>query len=301
VADQQKNQQKAFLFAISAVLFWSTVPTAFKLGLRYQDNYQMVTGAAIVSTMVLGLILLVQGKFKLLRSLRTGDLVRPALLGMLNPAFYYLVLFRAYDLLPGQVAQPLNMTWPIVLVLISIPLLKQKIGWLSVLSMIVSFGGVIVLSLQGGTLFSDGSNFRGVLLALFTAFLWAFYWIFNMKSRLDEVLGLFLIFVFASLYLLAGSIFRDPGLPAGKEAWIAAAYIGVFEMGLTFVLWLRALQLSSTTARISNLVFLAPFVNLIFVHLVLGETIFISTIFGIILVVSGILIQNTAQKRNGQT
>lgn len=301
MADQQKNQQKAFLFAISAVLFWSTVPTAFKLGLRYQDNYQMVTGAAIVSTLVLGLILLVQGKFKLLKTLRTGDLARPALLGLLNPAFYYMVLFRAYDLLPGQVAQPLNMTWPIVLVLISIPLLKQKIGWLSVLSMIVSFGGVIVLSLQGGTLFSDDSNFRGVLLALFTAFLWAFYWIFNMKSRLDEVLGLFLVFVFASLYLLTGSIFRDPGLPAGKEAWIAAAYIGVFEMGLTFVLWLRALQLSSTTARISNLVFLAPFVNLIFVHLVLGETIFISTIFGIILVVSGILIQNTAQKRNGQT
>lgn len=301
MADRQKNQRKAYLFAITAVLFWSTVPTAFKLGLRYQDNYQMVTGAAIISTLVLGLILLVQGKLKLLRDLRTRDLGRSALLGLLNPAFYYLVLFKAYDLLPGQVAQPLNMTWPIVLVLISIPMLKQKIGWLSVVSMIVSFGGVIVLSLQGGALFSDDSNFKGVLLALFTAFLWAFYWIFNMKSRLDEVLGLFLIFFCSSVYLIIGSIFRDPGLPEGREAWLAAAYIGVFEMGLTFVLWLRALQLSSTTARISNLVFLAPFVNLLFVHLFLGETIFISTIFGIILVVTGILIQNTAQKRDGQT
>jgi drug/metabolite transporter (DMT)-like permease len=301
VADQQKNQRKAFLFAITAVLFWSTVPTAFKLGLRYQDNYQMVTGAALVSTLILGLILLVQGKLKLLNDLRARDLGRSALLGLLNPAFYYLVLFKAYDLLPGQVAQPLNMTWPIVLVLISIPMLKQKIGWLSVLSMVVSFGGVIVLSLQGGTLFSDDSNFKGVLLALFTAFLWAFYWIFNMKSRLDEVLGLFLVFLCSSLYLLAGSIFRDPGLPVGREAWIAAAYIGIFEMGFTFVLWLRALQLSSTTARISNLVFIAPFVNLLFVHLFLGETIYISTIFGIILVVAGIVIQNTAQKRDGHT
>ncbi len=300
MTDQQKNQQKAFLFAIAAVLFWSTVPTAFKLGLRYQDNYQMVTGAAIVSTFVLGFTLLVQGKLTLLKSLKAKDLARSALLGFLNPAFYYLVLFKAYDLLPGQVAQPLNMTWPIVLVLISIPMLKQKIGWLSVMSMIVSFGGVIVLSLQGGTLFSEDSNFKGVLLALFTAFLWAFYWIFNMKSRLDEVVGLFLIFLCASIYLLAGSLFRDPGLPAGREAWIAAAYIGIFEMGFTFVLWLKALQLSSTTARISNLVFVAPFVNLIFVHLILGETIYISTIFGIILVVAGIFIQNTAQKQYGQ-
>jgi drug/metabolite transporter (DMT)-like permease len=292
----RSNQQKAFLFAITAVLFWSTVPTAFKLGLRYQDNYQMVTGAAIVSTIILGITLLLQRKVSHLRKLTRRDLLRTAALGLLNPAFYYLVLFRAYDLLPGQVAQPLNMTWPIVLVLISIPLLHQKIGWLSVVSMIISFAGVIVLSLQGGTLFSENSNFTGVLLALGTAFLWAFYWIFNMKSRLDEVVGLFLVFAFSTTYLVAGALFRDPGFPAGAEAWAAAAYIGVFEMGFAFVLWLKALQLSSTTAKISNLVFIAPFLNLVFVHLILDETIYISTIFGIILVVTGIIVQNNANK-----
>jgi len=296
-----KNQQKAILFAVLAVLFWSTVPTAFKLGLKYQDNYQMVTGAAIVSTIVLGLTVLVQGKLRLFRTLTRKDLTRSALLGLLNPAFYYIVLFKAYDMLPGQVAQPLNMTWPIVLVLISIPMLKQKIGWMSVLSMVISFAGVIVLSLQGGNLFSEHSNLAGVLLALFTAFLWAFYWIFNMKNRLDDVFGLFLIFLFSSIYLLAGAIFRDPGLPSGSAAWSAAVYIGIFEMGFTFVLWLKALQLSRTTARVSNLVFVAPFLNLIFVHLFLGETIYISTIFGIVLVVSGIIIQNVAQKKNVQT
>ena len=295
------NQQKAYLFALTAVLFWSTVPTAFKLGLKYQDNYQMVTGAALVSTVVLGITVLVQGKIKLLRSLKKEDLLRTALLGILNPAFYYLVLFRAYDLLPGQVAQPLNMVWPIVLVLISIPLLRQKIGWISIVSMIISFTGVIVLSLQGGTLFSENSNFKGVLLALSTAVLWSFYWIFNMKSRLDDVLGLFLIFTFSSLYLLVGALLRDPGLPAGKEAWTAAAYIGIFEMGFSFILWLKALQLSGTTAKISNLVFIAPFVNLVFVHLILGENIYISTIFGIILVVTGIIIQNRTKAKNGTT
>lgn len=295
------QQQKAYLFAITAVLFWSTVPTAFKLGLRYQDNYQMVTGAALVSTFILGATMLIQGKAKLFRTLTPRDLFRTALLGILNPAFYYLVLFRAYDLLPGQVAQPLNMVWPIILVLISIPMLRQKIGWLSILSMIISFTGVVVLSLQGGTLFSESSNFRGVLLALSTAVLWSFYWIFNMKSRLDDIVGLFLIFAFSSLYLLAGGLIREPGIPSGAEAWAAAAYIGVFEMGFSFVLWLKALQLSQTTARISNLVFIAPFINLIFVNRILGESIYISTIFGIILVVTGIIIQNSTKEKNAAT
>ncbi len=293
-----QNQRTAYILAITAVLFWSTVPTAFKLGLRHQDNYQLLSGAALVSLLFLGITLVIQGKTKLFLSLTWKDFLRASLLALLNPFSYYLILFKAYSLLPGQVAQPLNMTWPIVLVLISIPMLKQKIGMLSILSLIISFSGVLLISFQGGTIFDTESNITGVLLALSTSVLWAFYWIFNMKNKLDEVLGLFLIFFFASIYLVIGGIFREPSLPIGKEAWLAAAYVGVFEMGLAFVLWLKALQLSSTTARISNLVFIAPFLNLVFVNIFLDEKIFISTIFGIVLVVSGIVLQNSSKQKN---
>lgn len=294
----EKNQNKAIILALTAVLFWSTVPSAFKLGLRYQDNFQMLTGAALVSTFILGLTIMLQGKIKLFKSLRRSDLLRGALLGFLNPVSYYLILFKAYDLLPGQVAQPLNMVWPIFLVLLSIPMLKQKIGFLSILSMLISFAGVILLSFQGGTLFINDSKITGVFLALFTAILWALYWILNVRNKLDEVIGLFIIFIFASIYLVIAGLIRKPSFPVGVEAWAASAYIGVFEMGLAFVFWLRALQLSSSTASISNLVFIAPFLNLIFVHHILGEKIFISTIFGIILVVTGIIIQNATKKSN---
>jgi len=295
---QPGDQKKAILYALAAVLFWSTVPTAFKLGLRYQDNFQMLAGASIVSTIVLAVTLLVQKKTFLLKQLKTRDILRAALLGILNPAIYYLILFRAYDLLPAQVAQPLNMTWPIVLVIISIPLLKQKTSWMSLLSLFISFGGIVVLSLQGGSIFTEESLFTGVLLALCSAAIWAFYWILNMKSRVDEVLGLFMIFLFSTSYLLLMGIFRESALPTGKEAWLSSIYIGIFEMGLAFVFWLRALQLSSTTAKISNLVFIAPFLNLIFVSLILGESIYISTIFGIVLVIAGILIQNRSTRKN---
>jgi drug/metabolite transporter (DMT)-like permease len=261
----------------------------------------MVTGAAIVSTLVLGITILIQGKAGLLTTIKRGDLLRASLLGIANPFLYYLLLFKAYSLLPAQIAQPLNMVWPIIMVLISIPVLKQKIGLLSILSMIVSFSGVVVLSLQGGTIFTEGSNLNGVLLALSTAIIWAFYWIYNMKNRLDEVVGLFLIFGFSTVYLLVVSVFRTDTFPSGREAWLTSAYIGIFEMGLAFVFWFKALQLSSTTAKISNLVFISPFLSLLFVRQILGETIYISTIFGIILVVTGIVIQSTTNKNNVTT
>lgn len=295
---ENKDQQKAFLLALIAVLCWSTVPTAFKLGLRFQDNYQMLTGAALVSTLVLGLTVVVQKKILLFKELTFHDLLKSALLGIINPAIYYLILFKAYDLLPGQVAQPLNMIWPIMLVLISIPILKQRIGWKNVLAMIISFGGVAVLSFQGGNIIDEPSSVNGVFLALASSVIWAFYWIINMKNKLDEVLGLFLIFSFATLFLLAGGIFKEPILPGNSASWIASAYIGIFEMSLAFVLWLKALKLSVTTAKVSNLIFIAPFLNLIFVKLFLGESIYISTIFGIILVLTGIFLQNAAKGKN---
>jgi drug/metabolite transporter (DMT)-like permease len=62
-------------------------------------------------------------------------------------------------------------------------------------------------------------------------------------------------------------------------------------MGITFVFWMMALKLSKTTAMISNLIYLSPFISLVLIHFIVGETIFISTITGLILIVSGILLQ----------
>jgi drug/metabolite transporter (DMT)-like permease len=72
---------------------------------------------------------------------------------------------------------------------------------------------------------------------------------------------------------------------------LSSIYVGLFEMGITFLVWLKALKLSKTTARVSNLIFLAPFISLIFIHRIVGEKILFSTIVGLILIVTGIITQ----------
>lgn len=287
-----KSERKAYTYALLAVLFWATSPTAFKLGLRVQDSYQLVTGASLTSTISLGIIVLLSRNQRLLLDFQWRDLRFSALMGLLNPVAYYLILFKAYTILPAQVAQPLNMVWPIVLVIISIPLLKQKINWKSIAAMLLSFSGVVIISLQGGDGGKDPENRLGIFLALSTSVVWAFYFIYNAKDSRDPVIRLFLNFLFASVYLLIGGLIRGQVFPSSIEAWATAIYVGVFEMGITFVLWLLAVQYARTTDRISNLVYIAPFLNLIFVYLVLDENIYLTTIYGILLLVSGILIQN---------
>ena len=287
---------KAYILAILAVLFWSTSPTAFKLGLRFQDTYQLLTLASLTSFAVLGVILLSAGRFRHNARFGWKDFGFSAIMGLLNPVVYYLVLFRAYSILPAQVAQPLNMVWPIVLVLISIPVLKQKIGWKSIAAMLVSFSGVVLVSLQGGTAGRDPENLQGISLALFSSVLWAVYWILNSRDGKDPVVRLFLNFMFASIYLVIGGLTRGNLFPSNTEGWYTAIYVGIFEMGVTFVLWLLAMQHASSTDRISNLVYMAPFLNLFIVRMVLDERIYQTTIPGIVLLVAGILGQNLVMR-----
>jgi len=289
---KKKSARKAFTFAILAVLFWSTSPTAFKLGLRYQDTFQLLTGATISSVMVLGLLLLPRKRYRAFSLFGWKDLWFSLLMGLLNPVAYYLILFKAYTILPAQVAQPLNMIWPLVLVIISIPLLKQKIGWKSIGAMVISFSGIVLVSMQGGGGGKGPDNNLGIVLALSTSVVWAIYFIYNTRDDKDPVARLFLNFLFASIILVSLGLLRSDLLPGVPQAWLTAIYVGIFEMGVTFVLWLLAMQYAPGTDRISNLVFMAPFLNLLIVRLVLKEEIFMTTLYGIILLVSGILIQN---------
>lgn len=289
---KEKSARKAFFFAILAVIFWGTSPTAFKIGLRHQDTLQLLTGATFTSAVILGLLLLPGKRYKVLFEFKRSDLWFSFLMGLLNPVAYYLILFKAYSILPAQVAQPLNMIWPIVLVIISIPILKQKISWKSIGAMVISFSGIIMVSLQGGNGGKDPENRLGILLALSTSVIWAIYFIYNTRDDKNPLARLFLNFLFASILLLLIGLLKGNLFAGSPLAFASAIYVGVFEMGITFVLWLLAMQFAPTTDRISNLVFMAPFINLVFVRLVLNETIFLTTLYGIILLISGILLQN---------
>ncbi len=144
------NQQtKATLFGLAAVMAWSTVASAFKLSLKYLDPVQLLFFANLTSVLILGTILGLNRKLTLVFKYDRRQLFRTLLLGLLSPLFYYLVLFKAYDLLPAQEAQSLNYTWAITMTLLSVPLLGQKIGAKDIIAGIVCYAGVFVISTRG--------------------------------------------------------------------------------------------------------------------------------------------------------
>jgi len=291
-----ERQTRAYLYAVATVGLWSTVASAFKLTLDHMGFLEMLLGASVVSLAALFVIVLAQGKLAAIAHSSAKDLACSAALGFLNPFLYYVILFKAYSVLPAQEAQPLNWTWPIMLVLLSIAILKQPIRWASVLAVAISFSGVLVISTRGDVLAFRFTNLPGALLALGSSIVWALFWIYNVKDYRDEIVKLFLNFVFGSIFTLAAVLFFGELRVPPSAGLLGVLWIGLFEMGITFVSWLKALQLSRATAQVSNLVYAAPFLSLFLIHFIVGEEILPSTVLGLVLIVAGVIVQQYANR-----
>lgn len=292
-----KNQTKAYFYALLAIFCWSTVATAFKIALRGMDFLHLLAISSGVAILFFGGLLALSSELKQTLFTDRKHYLKSAFLGFLNPFLYYLVLLKAYSIIPAQLALSLNYIWPISLVLLSIPLLKQKIGFKSILTIFISFAGVIVIANKGSFLSIQTPNPLGVLLAVGSSIFWALYWILNVKDQRTEKEKLFLNFVFGFIYIVATIlIFSEFKLP-DNASLIAATYIGIVECGIAYVFWLKAMKLTVSTDKISNLVFLSPFLSLIFIHLIIGESIYLSTLVGLFLIISGIVLQKLVEKK----
>ena len=285
-----KENRKAILFACIAVLSWSTVATAFKKSLLHLTHFELVLVACVTSLVIFTILMTIQKKWHLLKTLKPKEWGYFALLGLLNPVAYYLVLFKSYDLLPAQVAQPINYAWPIVLVVLLAIFTRQPIAPKKYIGMAISLAGVATISLGGGQALGAALPISGLLLAALSAFLWASYWVVNNKNKekFDTSLAFFMTFLFGSIYMTIGALVKGvelntvPGLLWG-------AYVGAFEMGIPFIFFGLAMRKTDNPALVNQFTYLSPFMSLFFISMILGEKIVPTTFVGLALIVIGIV------------
>ena len=295
---QKTNQKKAYLFAMMAVIFWSTMSSAFKLTLRTISFDNLLLWSSLFGFVVLLIINQLGNQPLRYKSISQGDVMRSTVMGFFNPFLYYLVLFKAYELLDAQLAGTLNYTWPVILVILSGLILKQKIRLINYVALIISFAGLMIISTKGDFDFLNIVHPLGIILAVGSAFIWALYWILNMKDPREDTgkitMNLFFGLIYLLIYFAVSG--KNISIPTG---WSLAgcAYIGMFEMSLTFVIWLKALNYSQNTAKVSNIIYLSPFIGLFFINIFVGEPILLSTLIGLAIIIGGILMQQLPAKQ----
>lgn len=282
------QDRQAMLYGLGAVALWSTVATAFKVALARMSPLELMWLASLVSWALIGVLVVRQGLMgrALTRGWRTA-----AWAGLMNPVAYYLVLFGAYDRLPGQEAMALNYTWALTMAFLSVPILGQRLTRIDLLAGLIAYAGVWVIATRGAVLDVAFADPLGVGLALVSTLIWALYWLLNARDARPPIVAQWQNFSVGlpvlTLLLLAG-----PGFSwHGWTGFGAGVYVGLFEMGIAFVLWQLAVHKVSRTAKVSNLIFLSPPVSLLLLFLVVGEPILPSTLVGLVLILAGLGLQ----------
>ncbi|WBA79937.1 DMT family transporter [Endozoicomonas sp. GU-1] len=291
------DNSKACFYALATALLWSTIATAFKIALKYLDPWRLVFWSVATSTTLLTIIVMIQGKAGLVVSQFKQSSGLFLALGLLNPFLYHVALFGAYDLLPAQQAQALNYSWPMALTLLAVPLLCKKLSLTSLLCCLLAYGGVLLICTRGEFESLNFASPIGVILALSSTIIWALYWLLNTRREGDPVVGLLICFLCGLPWIIAATALFSDFWPIASEGLAAAAYVGLIEMGFAYILWLKALKLADNTAMVSNISYLSPFLSLIFIANILGESIYPATYAGLIMIIVAVLAQQHLSRK----
>lgn len=285
---------QGYLFVFLASLLWASTAAVTKLLLVDLNNLQVLFFSTLFASISLLIISFAQGKFAMIKTYSLKDYAIFALMGFIGVFLYRFFLQAALLLMPAQEAFIVNYAWPIMVVLFAWVILKEQMTWRKVLGLLLSFIGVVIVITKGNFSvlnFSVG----GVLLALAGAVVYGFYSVLGKKQIYEKFTSTTFFYIFSFAYsVIALLLFSNiPALSLNQLGGLL--WLGIFPSGLAFVFWLLALK-HGDTVKISNLIFMTPFLSLIYIYFLLGEKILISSIIGLVVIVVGILIQSVSKK-----
>ena len=191
-------------------------------------------------------------------------------------ALYYL----AFSLAPSAAGEVniINYLWPIWVLVLSGPLLKERLGWRGALSVLLGFAGVYLLASGGRLLEFRVEHWQAYLSAGSGAFFWGLFSVLSKRQRYEPLPAMFLYNLGAlacfALVVLGYSLAPAPA-GAGRlvlpslQAWLLLLLLGGGANGLGYLFWILALR-SGDTPRVATLAYLTPFVALLYLALFRG-------------------------------
>lgn len=288
--------KKNDLYALTTVLIWATMAAAVKLILAEIPSLQALAVSSYFGVAFLIILNICNGNIRKLRDYSIRDYATMAGLGFIGVFLYSALYYYGLSQLTSQVACIANYLWPIMLVLFSCVILKEKLTLMKGIAMLCSFAGIVILSLGSGSA-AGGNAALGLFSCVLAAACYGLFSVLNKKVNYDQNISMMVVW---SVTAVCGSIagpLVETWTPIRGMQWLGLIWIGVVVHAIAYLLWALALNGAQNTARIANLAFLVPFLSLIVSAIVLGEKIQIQALIALIFIIGGILLQSLYENR----
>ena len=288
--------KKNYLYAIITVFLWSSMSPLVKILLGGVPNLQIISVCSYFSVLFLLLLNIKTGSIKEMKKLRAKDYLIICSLGFLGIFLYTVLYYYGLSQLTAHEACILNYLWPIMLVIFSCIILKEKMTVMKGVAMLCSFLGIVFLS-TGDSVTSGGNRVVGIICCVSAAACYGLFSVLNKKADYNQNVFMMLVWAVAAIgSTVTGLIFEDWVAIEGVS-WIGFIWLGVFVKALGYLLWALALKGTAESSKIANLAFLTPFIALLISAVFLKEHVSIGALFALVFIIGGILLQNFVDRR----
>ena len=283
--------KRNYIYAGLTVFIWATMAAITKMLLSDIPNMETL---AISSAFAFVFLLIINIKNGLLREMNRysiKDYGVMAGLGFLGLFLYSALYYYGLTQLSSQEACILNYLWPIMLVIFSCIILKEKLTAIKAIAMICSFLGIIVLSTGNGNV-TDGNAALGIISCIVAAACYGLFSVLNKKADYNQNIAMMIIWLVVAVCSAILGLMTENWVPINGMQWLGIIWLGVIIDAVAYLLWALALKGIENTAKVANLAYLTPFLSVIVSAIVLKEQVQLRAIIALVFIVGGILLQS---------
>lgn len=282
--------KKNYIYAFLTVSVWSTTAAISKLLLLNIPTLETLAISSFLAFLFLLGINIKTGNLRKLKEFSLKDYGIVSGLGFLGLFLYSALYYYGLTELSSQKACILNYLWPIMIVIFSSIILKEKITFLKATAMLSSFFGIIILSAESLFSPSEGS-FLGIISCVAAAACYGLFSVLNKKADYDQNIAMMIIWLVTAVCSSVLGLLTEEWVLLSKTEWLGFLWLGIVINAIAYLLWALALKGSEDTSKIANLAYLVPFLSLLVSAVLLKEQIELRSLVALVFIVGGILLR----------
>ena len=237
------------------------------------------------------IINIINGAIKEMKRYRLKDYLKMSGLGFLGLFMYSALYYYGIAVLSSQEACILNYLWPMMIVLFACLLLRERLTVKKAIAMVMSFAGIVVLTLGSGG-GSSGNRLFGIIACVAAAVCYGLFSVLNKKHSLNQSVTMMWIWLTVAVCSAVSGLIFEAWQPITGWQWAGVAWLGIVVNAVAYLLWALALKGARDSAKIANLAYLVPFLSIVLTALILKEQIACTAAIALVLIIGGILLQS---------
>lgn len=293
------HAEKYFFLVIGIpIVFWAFAFPLIKIGLEELSPINLTIMRLFVVCLIFLVLLILQPKK--LSKLQKKDIPSLFLLGFLGVVVYHLALNYGELYVSAGAASLIIATIPLFVVILAVLFISEKITLNVMLGIVMSLGGVVIISTFGNKDISlEIQYLSGAIAVLVAALVGAGYTVAGKKllqrySPLSLTVYAFLIGSLGLIPFISPSLFEEV-MQMSAVGWGAVLFLAFFPTVVSYTLWYVALEIKQAS-EISVYLYFMPVLSTIIAYFLLGEKITLLFVLGGALVIVGLYIVNLSKR-----